>query len=224
MKKLLVFILSWWGLSAFSQVFTYNSTFKNMNGQPGDGFYFTITFQNPTASSLTVVFDRFEKNNPPFWYSCFCYVTCNPPSLDVLNIDLAANSSSVLSVFFKTDSVNPGTATAKIKIFQAGFEANADTIQISATTNGLSTALNEFSAGAASRFFPNPVTGELLVESAAGEGLVLICDVNGSPVLNQPLSPTPKSHMDLSTLPAGIYFAEIRYASGKTEKHKLIKN
>jgi hypothetical protein len=221
MKKLLLF-LCLCNCLLKGQVFTYHASSTLMMGTPGDVFYCNITFSNPSSTSVTVIFDRYQKNNPPYWYSCFCFVQCNPPSLDYLQFDLAANSSSVLGVMFKTDSINPGTATASIRIYEAGFAANADTIYLNAST--VATGLTNRSSMNSAVVFPNPAQNEFtFVPSSNTSYRLILSDQNGNILIDQKNS-EKKQTLNLEQLPKGNYFLRTIYDSGKLETKKIIKN
>ena len=223
MKKFVPLFLLFLSFGLKGQVYTYSMNQTSMNGQPGDGFYWNITFSNPSSSSITVGFDRYLKNNPPYWYSCFCYIQCNPPSLDYVDIELAPNSSSLLAVFFKTDSVNPGQASASIRFYELGFASDADTVHLLATTMGPVSIKSIANEGLHS--FPNPTGGEFTF--IALEGLpyeLMITDVVGKIIYHRK-GITDKSHtIQLGDQPKGEYFLKVVYSSGKTENKKILKN
>ena len=212
------------GLGVKSQVFTYTASPTNTTDVPGSSLYFHIGFYNPTSSSITIQFNRYTKYNPPFWYSCFCFIQCNPPALDYVNIDVPPFSwGPQMSILFKNDSINPGQATASIKFNQVGFANNADTLHLTATTilaTGLKTNSN------ANLFsFPNPTKGEFtFITSESSVYQLLVTDISGK-IIYQQKDITDKKHIiQLEDEPQGEYFLKAIYSTGKIETKKIIKN
>ena len=225
MKKLILLFLLISGLASKSQVYTYTATATHTNDVPGGTMYYHISFYNPSTSSITIQFNRYTKYNPPYWYSCFCFIQCNPPSLDYVTIDVPPMSwGPTMSVLFKTDSVNPGQATASIKINQVGFAANADTIHLTATTSLMSTNIkaNSFSN---SLSFPNPANSEFtFIASENTSYQLIVSDINGKIIFQQKDILDNKYKLQLEDKPQGEYFLKAIYSSGKTETKKIIKN
>jgi hypothetical protein len=223
MKKTLLLLLLFVS-SVNAQVFTYVADPQHVSGQPGDTFLWNITFSNPSSSSVTVRFDRYQKFNPPYWYSCFCYIQCNPPTLDYMNIDIDPNSSKMMTVLFKTDSVNPGQATASIRFFEIGFASNADTVHLTATTNLMSTGLNTNSL-ANTLSYPNPTKDNFtFISSESASYELMLSDINGKIVYQQKDINDKKHILKLDDKPQGQYFLKAIYSSGRTETKKIIKN
>jgi hypothetical protein len=206
-----------------AQVFTYSASFTNMAGVPGDTFNWNLTLSNPTASSVTVYLDRYQKSSPPYWRQCFCYIQCNPPSLDHLSINLAPGASSIVTLLFKTDSVNPGIATAGLKFYQSGFSNNADTMQVSATTQ-LATGIFGFGSFNSSVSYPNPVLDNLIFCPSFNESYILtVQNINGK-IINYFFGLNDEKYaINFESYSAGQYFLKATYNSGKTETKKIIK-
>ncbi|MBK7817350.1 MAG: T9SS type A sorting domain-containing protein [Sphingobacteriaceae bacterium] len=224
MKKLLLFVL----LSSFfkfnAQVYTYTATPTYTSDVPGSTLYYHIGFYNPTSSSITIQFERYTKYEPPYWYSCFCFIQCHPPSLDYVDIEVPPFSwGPQMSILFKNDSVNPGQATASIKINQVGFANNADTIHLTAATilsTGIkaTTVTNNLS-------FPNPTLGEFTFVASENKPYHLIInDINGKCIYQQKDIVYRKHQIQLEDKPQGTYFLQAIYNSGKIETKKIIKN
>lgn len=225
MKKFILIGFLLYLIPVKSQVFTYTASPTVTTDIPGGTMYYHIGFYNPTASSITVAFDRYAKFNPPYWYSCFCFIQCNPPALDYVNINIPPNSwGPQMSILFKTDSVNPGQATASIRFYQIGFQNNADTVHLTAITS-LATGITHNTSVSSSLAYPNPTKEEFtFVASQIGTYEILLMDINGKVVLNNKNLTERKTVLKLEVLPAGEYFLKAIYGSGQTETKKIIKN
>lgn len=224
MKKIILVLFLVVAVKTYAQVYTYTSSSTYTSDVPGGTMYYHIGFYNPTSSSITIQFDRYTKYNPPYWYSCYCFIQCNPPSMDYVEIEVPPFSwGSQMSVLFKTDSVNPGQATASIKINQIGFASNADTIHLTASTlmsTGIkaNTISNDLS-------FPNPTHGEFTF--AATENSIyqlIVTDISGKMIYQQKDISEKKYKIQLENEPQGEYFLKAIYNSGKIETKKIIKN
>lgn len=225
LKKSVFLVLLASAINLNAQVFTYTASSTNMIGPPGSTFYYHISFYNPTASFITVQFDRYTKFNPPYWYSCFCFIQCNPPSLDYVDIEIPPFSwGPQMSILFKTDSVNPGQATASIRFNQAGFQNNADTVHLTATTQ-IATGLMKYDQGIESRTFPNPTSDRTtIIRSVKEPYSFILLDRNGKQIRSETFVDVEKYELMLQSFPQGEYFLVIQYSSGKTESKKIIKN
>lgn len=225
MKQIILFFLLATTLKSNSQVFTYSANSATMTNVPGGTMNWNVTFSNHSASPISIQFERYQKYNPPYWYSCFCYINCNPPTLDTITINLAASSSSILSVLFKTDSVNPGTATSSIRIYQSGFANSADTVHLNASTAAAAIHINEPKLFNSFSSYPNPLIDEIIISQALNESYsICVMDINGKIIQQVSNLDNKKYSLSLESYPSGTYFIKLVYQSGKTETKKIIKN
>ena len=74
------------------------------------------------------------------------------------------------------------------------------------------------------RFFPNPVTGYLLISNDAVEGMLSIVSVNGTRLVEMNIPAFTSKSIDLTQLSAGIYFVKFLDANGKITSNKLVKH
>lgn len=75
--------------------------------------------------------------------------------------------------------------------------------------------------------YPNPADNQLFIQSDASEGLasVRILDLQGKEVRTAPVfAGQGKAEMQVSDLPAGIYFAEVALVNGQVKRLKWVKN
>jgi hypothetical protein len=211
MKARLLILIIFLYASATGQTFTYSSvSYSNgipaqMSGVPGDLFMTTVTFSNSTNVPLKLRMHRFQKSIPKYWAVCYCYIQCHSPADDTVTVFLDPFSTSAVSVQFKTDSVNPGVATASFKMFGLTDSSNYVNIDMQASTLG--------PLGIASHL-QEPDRSVLLndrrleVQSSSLVRSVDIIDLSGA-VAIRILPMSSAFTVDLSTLSPGIYFSRI---------------
>ncbi len=75
------------------------------------------------------------------------------------------------------------------------------------------------------RLFPNPINGELIIESIEVKmKLLVIQNLLGETILQQPImQKTNKLNLDVSQLPSGIYFIRAELVDGKIVSGKVVK-
>lgn len=78
-------------------------------------------------------------------------------------------------------------------------------------------------AEAANIVFPNPANGELFIKSEAGEGKVSLFNTLGSQVLQTELKAGVNS-VDISSLPEGIYYYELRNGKNTPATGRVVVN
>jgi hypothetical protein len=195
---------------ASGQTFTYTvSTMVNgeagpMNGVPGDLFNGNVTFSNPGASDMQVVMNRFKNDHPPYWAICYCYIQCHNPKDDSIMIDLPPFSSTLVTLQFKTDSVNPGIAYNSFYLYQPGFESQVQELHMTASTMGNDAGTADEKQGRLF-LFPNPALTELHFSSSPNE-YYQINDAIGNVVLTGYSTGNGKTNADVSELAPGLYF------------------
>jgi hypothetical protein len=70
--------------------------------------------------------------------------------------------------------------------------------------------------------FPNPANSQITVETTPAESQLSILSLYGQELITRQIT-GPKTHLDISNLPGGVYF--VRLISGRTVKvEKIIKN
>jgi hypothetical protein len=211
--------------AAFSQTYKIrkvetfvNSVPGSMNGVPGDIFSATLTFSNTGAASINVFVDRYAKSIPPFWSSCYCYIQCADPSQDTLTLQIPAYSYVEVTLPFKNDSVNPGIATSSFKIFQVGYEVNADTIHLVASTLSNLVGIPGGEITEEALIFPNPA-GDFLHINHPGSlpATVTVTDLSGKIVEQRELNDS-RLFLFTGSYPSGVYVVEIKNAETRIEK------
>lgn len=74
------------------------------------------------------------------------------------------------------------------------------------------------------RFFPNPVKDRLFITTNGGIVQSVAITSTAGNVMARYISPGSAAGIDMSPMPAGIYFVTVRYASGRTQTAKVVKN
>jgi hypothetical protein len=224
MRIIALFVL--FAFAASAQTYTYRlRTYQNgiqadMKGDPGDVFMATFTFSNTTSAPIQLFMDRFQKNNPPYWAVCYCYILCHSPANDTVTVDIMPNSTTDVSIQFKTDSVNPGIATNSFKIYQKGFQNAEHVVDLTATTMN-DVGIDDNTGAPALSLFPNPVSNVLHITAEKNIGVYEVTDVNGRKVLEE-FTRDNSADVDLSELPAGVYFIQT-YTNGLRHAWKILK-
>jgi|GEM_PF-2057891 len=163
--RTLIFTLLICAANIHAQSYIIHKVSQNVNGNPGpmqgvpgDIFASTITFSNTSAATISVSVKRYQNNIPPYWAVCYCYIQCHSPSDNFLLVEIPPFSTQDVTLQFKTDSVNPGIAHDAFSIYEPGFQNNADTLLMTASTMPLNTVgLNKHSMTNEVVFYPNPV-------------------------------------------------------------------
>lgn len=127
---------------------------------------------------------------------------------------IATGNSSTSSPYSYTD-VNAATGNNFYRIKEVDAEGNAvyspvKTVYISGKVS--------------TKFFPNPVKDKLYITSNGGTiQSVVVTNTDGKEIARYS-SPGSGNSIDMSSLPVGIYFVTVRYASGHGETIKVLKN
>ncbi len=224
MRLFLLFLVISLGLNAQSYSYKVVS-FANgnpgpMKGVPSDLFMSTITFSNSSSSPIQVFVDRFQKNIPPYWAVCYCYIQCHSPADDTVTVNILPFSTTDVTLQFKTDSVNPGIALADFRMYQKGIPANTQTISMMATTM-TDVGLREFTTAANVDIFPNPATSKVTVESTSEIKSVKVFALTGQLKLQEQVGGNVII-LDTDLLQPGIYFIEVT-EKNSVSTHKFIK-
>jgi hypothetical protein len=153
--------------------------------------------------------DRYKNDHPPYWAICYCYIMCHSPAEDSILIEVQPFSTTDVTVQFKTDSVNPGTAYNSFNIYQTGFETNIQKLHMTASTIKNSVGISKNSLVNNFKVYPNP-TNDILNFSNEGSPIkgIRITDAIGAMKVSQEINDDINS-IDLSGFPQGIYFLEI---------------
>jgi hypothetical protein len=192
-----------------------NGQQSEMAGVPGDLFAATITLSNTTSGTAHVFFDRYQKSIPPYWALCYCYFQCHSPADDTVTVVIEPYGTSTITLQFKTDSVNPGIATAGFRLKEVGTPAKADTIALTASTKAhIDVSLSEPDAPLRRLLFPNPASDRLKI-SVKEPGDVFIITTDGR-IISQTSIAEPNPYIDLRTLQSGYYL--VRF-NGKSRSY-----
>ncbi len=209
------------GLSSNSQTFTFSLPPNIMSGNPGDIFNADVTFSNTSVSLVTLRVIRFQRGLPPYWYSCYCYIQCHSYLDDSIDVVLQPFSTQTVTLQFRTDSVNPGAALSKFKVYQTGFQNNADIFQLYVSTGGPLEIRSEQAEAKNILLFPNPAS-ETIYFSLPTETIhkIKIYDCLGRLTEKCELE---KNAIDVTRLEKGIYLMEV-YTEKNKFKKSFIKN
>jgi hypothetical protein len=227
MRNLIVaFILCAFTMS--SQTYSYYITdYKNgvpstMLGVPGDQFKSTITFTNPGSGPINLHIKRTQKTIPSYWSLWYHFTQSCSPSQDTITVKVPPFSSSLLTLHFKTDSVTPGVANASFKMYQLGYEDDAETFNLSASTNlAAQVGIRTEVLSSDIRIFPNPANHILNITSTE-QNITSIAIYNALGVEKFKSDRVTQKHaVNISEYPAGVYFVKV--ADGNTTHlHKII--
>jgi hypothetical protein len=228
--KIFTIALFFVGLSINAQQYTYYMTdYRNGNpsvmlGYPGDQFKSAITFSNTTGGNLYLHVKRTQKSIPPYWSQWYFYVQAKSPAQDTITLKIPAYSASILNLHFKTDSVTPGVATTYFKMYRLGYEDEAETFKLTASTNlAAEQGIRQELPLRDIRIFPNPTNGLLSITDIHKIiTSITIYDGLGTEKFSSERLTTLHS-ADISDYPAGLYF--IKVASGNSfYLEKIIKH
>ena len=225
-------MLIFFSYNAKSQTYTISNIHKVVNGidgelqgVPGDLFAATLTFSNSSNSKIGIFIDRYQKNLPPYWYSCFCYLSCNVPTRDTISIDVDPLSTRDITVQFKTDSVNPGLATSTLRIHQYGFQNNPQILHLDASTMPSSNVgINELNESLIVTASPNPANKELNIKSESSN-ISSVKLFNALGFVNYEFKGVNDSRLtiDIEDLPNGVYYLNVQTEMGSLLK-RVLKN
>jgi hypothetical protein len=72
--------------------------------------------------------------------------------------------------------------------------------------------------------YPNPARTQLNIEypEAFAKGTLVLLNAQGAQVVQQPINGINKLSLDVSSLPAGTYFVELRSVAGKRERQQVV--
>jgi hypothetical protein len=185
--RIIVFLLFWSTLLS-GQNYTFkikdlvNGNEGPLKGVPGDLFNCNITFSNSSSSTIYVVMNRYKNQLPSYWALCYCYIQCHSPAEDSILVEIQAHSTTMVSLQFKTDSVNPGVANASFHLYQTGFESNVQNLDKTASTiNDVGigrTALNHQLS-----LYPNPATDHVQLKLPETISEIEVRDIQGKSIM-----------------------------------------
>lgn len=194
-----------------AQSFSYRTSQKEMCGDPGEIFACTFSFTNTANSAINIFIDRYQKTMPAYWNSCYCYSVCHSPLRDTLTINIPAFSTDMVVVQFKTDSINPGVATSDFKLYQLGFQNNADSFKLEASSAcNLTMGLND-GLGNTNRLklYPNPINDYLSISLDEMIKEIIIYNVIGELKEKIAIENLKEKTLDLSCFRKGVYIIVI---------------
>lgn len=215
----LFFILYLFCLSA--QDIAYGKSAFDKTGIGGGMVTADVSFKNSGSDTIEIFVNRFYKNLPANWTSCFCFIQCHLPAEDTLRFKLAPDEIATIGVGFNTDTL-PGIGYVKITMEQVG-GTQKDTLSFSGST--MIAGINELSSKASFKLYPNPSVDKVILSSVLEESFsARIFDITGKQVKEIQNLEGRKNEVSISDLIAGEYFLQLTYRSGKTETQKIIKN
>jgi hypothetical protein len=221
-RHLFLFVFLFGTVTAvFSQNIIYSKSTFAKSGDPGTSVTPDVSFLNSDSDTIEVLVVRFYKNLPANWTSCFCFLSCHPPTEDTLHFFVAPSEKIIIGVGFNTDTI-PGTGYVKITVEQIG-GTQKDTLSFSGST--LQAGMSSYTKSETFKLYPNPVSDKLIINSEATEINTIKCfDMNGKLLKTFPVVKAKKHELSLGDLPCGEYLLQLSDPSGKTETKKIIKN
>lgn len=173
----------------------------------------TTTLTNSSTGTYDMFLTKYDPNGNVIWAK-----SAGGTGIDIVNsvyIDasgnpyMTGNYTSLTIPFGSTTLVNADNSGSTYDMFIAKL--------------GNSTGINELRRSSTISIFPNPATDRLTIETSAIPALDQISIINstGQELISQQVK-EPKTTIDISTLPNGVYF--VRMTSDKTvEVGKFVK-
>jgi hypothetical protein len=201
------------------QDITYSKSDYDKTGPAGTMVSPNVNFSNTGADTIEIFVNRFYKNLPQNWTSCFCFINCHSPLEDTLRFKLGPGEDQTISMGFNTDSV-PGIGYVSITLEQVG-GSQKDTINFSAST--LVSGIKQHAQNSLLNIFPNPFASKVNITSAE-EFTFTVSDMTGKELKIENSGTAKSKSLNLDNFPQGQYLIRMAYPSGKTETHKIIKH
>ena len=124
------------------------------------------------------------------------------------------------SLVYQINSVMTSPCSPSARTTAEGYFVSSNPFQIA---NGTTTGINKQSVPAEVQLFPNPTTDELTIQMSQNAfNTFTITNSIGQQLIQQPLSGT-QSKVNVSMLPAGLYYITFRGDNG-TEVRKFVKS
>ncbi|MBL7895442.1 MAG: T9SS type A sorting domain-containing protein [Bacteroidia bacterium] len=149
---------------AFGQTLDYGKSNFNQWGDTGQIITPMLQIKNISSNNIQIFVTRIEKNLPVNWTVCFCYIVCNPPSLDTLRIDMIPGETASIGNGFHADSIR-GTGSVKLAVEVIG-GSQKDTLVF--TASSLASDIQSLNYPSSTKAFPNPCNNELIITNANG--------------------------------------------------------
>jgi hypothetical protein len=195
-----------------------------VQGKPGDFLLSKLIVNNTSANTIYIRFERFVKNLPPNWNSCFCFPTCLAPFIDTFTFSIAPFSMDSIMPNYNTDPIMPGIGYITIKLNQVGYPNNVDTIAFSGSTMQ-TLGISDVSYGLNYTSYPNPFSNVLTIKNNNSESYMLsIYNSTGENVYRKENLSSLCETIDLSFLSDGVYFMKSEFISGKIISSKIVKS
>ncbi|MEW6467658.1 MAG: T9SS type A sorting domain-containing protein [Bacteroidota bacterium] len=208
-------------LKGFSQTYTISQDYMNAVGDPGDLMLDTARLTNTSSAPINIYIIRILASLPPNWQTCFCYPVCLSPAVDTLPWTVPAGSTIDICPGFFSDASSPGFAIEWVRIYQVGYENNADTLVFTANTGVMGIPVM---AQPLVHIYPNPFVSELHIRvSTGGADHLDIYDSKGGLVHSADCRDQGEVRLDLGDLPAGIYLVRFSGAEISSYTHWVIK-
>lgn len=222
MKGIFTIVLIIVSMSGMCQALSYGKSTYDLTGQAGTMVTPQLEITNVSTGNIQVFVNRFYKNLPPNWTQCFCYLECQPPSLDSLKFNLAPGEIAYIGLGFNTDTI-PGTGYSRLTVEAVG-TSQKDTLNFSASTY-LYVGMEENSLTNSFKLFPNPTVSEIIFSALSNEEHSLsVLDASGKEISSFHELRGKEYRLNFEKYAAGQYYIRVNYKSGKTETQKIIKN
>jgi len=177
---------------------------------------------NTGTGSITLVWEKVSISVPPQWQYSMCDLgTCYPglPTGPTTMNVVAPGAQGFLGLNIDPGNT-PGSGVVKVRVYQSGFVANADTLTWYVNANAV--GINEVSINNSVKIYPNPASDYFYVELNKITEVKNACltDALGKKVMSPALSTDKK--INISELDKGIYFLNIETTEGRILK-RIIK-
>jgi hypothetical protein len=204
---------------ASSQTFTVQLIDSLDYGQPaGNDIVTEANIINTGTTQLQIDIIRKENNLPPGWQSYLCADVCLAPFVDSTRLYLDPGASQNFKVSFSTTNVSD-TGNCLIRFKNVSNNANSFKQRFHGITSP-NAGIKEYHFPDV-RIFPNPVVDYLQVSAAEQTKSVFVKDASGR-IYTAPLEQSYNGmKVNVSGLPAGLYFLQIITASGSSKKSFL---
>lgn len=181
--------------------------------------FHTISMENATNDELTLVWERVSMDLPADWSVDLCdYISCyyGIPEGGTMS-PIEDTLQGFLRITLNPNG-KPGTGSVVFRVYNTGNPEFADTCSFSIHATQL-TELNQASTGPSLIMYPVPASEILYLRNLPDEARVIeVYNLQGQRLLNESISNTRNTKLNVSELPIGIYQVLV------TDNRKVLKN
>ena len=224
MQRLITLLfLSFIAVTGFAQSFSVEQPSVTATGSHTANEFFTdIKIYNVTSSNLTIRWVRTQQIMPPTWRTSVCNdYYCFGMYDDSAAVTILPGDSDMVQMHFYPNNT-PGSATIPVKLYDVNNPSDSTMITFYANTP---VSVNE-NAKIAFELYPNPAADKLNITLSKPSKVlnVEIYNAIGQQVKSADLYDVQRNaQLNLSSLPAGYYFARIKASSGAVTVKKFVK-